>query len=82
MQALKRPARGQAELLIEGFAGLPVDLEGISLAARAVEGEHELSTQALTQRVVADQGLELPDQIGRLAEGEVRLDALLDGVES
>ena len=82
LQALKRPARGEAELLVEGLAGLPVDLEGVSLAPGAVEGEHELSAQALTQRVVSDQGLELPDQVGRLAQGEVRLDALLDGVES
>ena len=82
LQALKLTARGQAELLVEGLTGLPIDLEGVSLAPGAVEGEHELSAQALPQRVVSDQGLELPDKVDLLAQGEVRIDALLDGVES
>jgi hypothetical protein len=79
---LKRPARFDAELLVQGFPGLPVYLQGISLPARAVEGEHELSTQPLAQGVVTDQRLEFTHQVAGSALRELRLDALLQCVQT
>ena len=78
----QRPAGGEAELLVENLARLPIGLESIRLPTGAIQGEHELPAQALPQRVVSDQRLELADQVRRLAQGEVRLESLFQGVKS
>ena len=81
LQALKQRARHEAELLVEGLARLPIDLERVRLATGAVESEHQLPAQPLAQRVVPDQGLELRHQVGCAAEREIRHEALLDRVQ-
>ena len=50
--------------------------------SRAVEGEHQLGAEALPKRVLADQQLELGDELGARAEREIRLDALLQRFEA
>ena len=47
------------------------------LAPRAVEREHELPSQALTERVTFHEPLELPDQIVMAPDLELRSDPLL-----
>ena len=79
LELLQTPARLEAELLCEHPARLLIRLERLRLAARAIEGEHELSAQTLPQRMLADKGLELGDELGVAAEGEVGLDPLLEG---
>ena len=52
LELLQPPAGLEAELVGEHPARLPVHVERLRLAARAVEGEHELSAQTLPQRVL------------------------------
>ena len=56
----------------------PVGVQSLRLPARAVEREHELAAQALRQRVLGDQTLELADELAVPAEGEIRVDAILE----
>ena len=56
--------------------------ERIGLTAGRVEREHELAAQALAQRFLVDQPLELRDELRRTAELEIDVDALLDSAEA
>jgi hypothetical protein len=67
-----------AELVDERGAGVPVALERFGLAARAVQREHQLRAEPLVQRVVGDETLQLADELGVAAEGEVGVDAGLE----
>ena len=51
------------QLVDEHASGLPVGSEGLRLAAGAVEGEHELPPQALAQRMLGHERLELADEV-------------------
>src|SRR5919108_916057 len=73
--------RLQAELLAKQDAPIAEGGERVCLAACAVEGEHQLTAQALPQRVSRDEGLEFRDQPIAVAEGELRVDALLRRLE-
>ena len=69
---LAQPVAGlDAELLDERAPRLLVGLERLRLAAGAVEAEHQLAPQPLPQRVLVDQRLELADELGVSAAGEV-----------
>ena len=68
----------QAQLLVEAGAEVAVGGERVRLAAEPVEREHLLAAQALAQRVLGDQRLELPRERRVLAAREVGLDALLE----
>ena len=72
-------ARLDPQVLDQSPSGGPVCLQRLGLAAGAVEGEHEGAPQALPQRMLAHQGAELADQLGGTAEGEVGLEAALEG---
>lgn len=76
LQTLQRPAGFDPELLHECASRLLVHLERLGLAARAVEGKHQLATQTLLQRMLRNQCLELANQVGVAAEHEIRVDAL------
>ena len=54
-----------------------IGLQRVGLAAAAIEGEHELPGEALARRVLGDQVLQLADQLGLAARGEIGLDARL-----
>src|SRR5204862_7592226 len=66
------------EALHELGSGVSVRLERFGLPAGSVEGEHELRAKPLPSRRRPDELLELRDQLGVAAEGEVDLDALYE----
>ena len=65
------------ELLHEQSPRLPVDLERLRLAARAVQREHELPAQPFAQRRLRHESLEVPDDLRVAAEGELRVGEVL-----
>ena len=77
LQPLEVGAGLEAELLGERAATLLVDLQRLALAVGAVQGQHELPAQPLAQRMLADEQLELADQLAVAAEGELGLELLL-----
>ena len=73
--------RLDAEPVDERPVRVAVGGERVGLAARAVEGEHQLAAQPLAQRVLLDQPLELARDLGVPAAREVGLDALADAAQ-
>ena len=63
LEAAQRRPRLDPELLDQRGPRRPVGVQRLRLPARAVEREHELATQALRQRVLGDQALELADEL-------------------
>ena len=82
LELVQGRARLDAELVDEQPPRLPIDLEGLGLPARAVEGAHELRAKPLAERMLADERLELPDELGVTAELEVGLDSALERGET
>ena len=74
----KRPTRLEPQLVDEAIAGGVVSLEGVGLAAGSVQSEHELTLEALAQRMLADQRLELAHQPRVLARRQIRVDPILE----
>ena len=80
--ALQLPQRGPGldpELLDQDVPGPSVAPERVGLAARAVQGDHQLTPRALAQRVGRHERLDLGDQLVVAAERETGLDAVLHG---
>ncbi len=77
-ELVQRGSGIDAELLYEQPAPVLIDMEGFGLAAAAVEGEHQLPAQALSEWVLRDERFQLTDQIGVEAERQFRLDPLLE----
>ena len=69
------------ELLDQHPARLLVDLERLRLTARPIERQHQLAAQALPERVLGNERLELADELGVAAEREVRFDPPLERPE-
>jgi hypothetical protein len=59
VQLAKPAPRLDAELLHQHHSRGPIRLERLSLAARAVQREHLLAAQALAQRMLGGQALQL-----------------------
>src|SRR5436309_10046585 len=59
LQATEVLSRLESEFGQELAPALPINLQRLSLAAAAIEGEHELRPQSLAQGVLRDEGLEL-----------------------
>ena len=78
VQRPQRLARLDPELVDEQPPPGGERVERLRLAARAVQREHQLAAQALAQRMLGDQRLELGDQLAVLAEREPGLDVVLD----
>ena len=78
LEPLELLARLQSQLLRELAAGLAVGVERLGLPAGAVEREHQLAAQALPQRMLGDERLELADQLGVAAAGQIGVDPLLE----
>ncbi len=78
LQPLQPDARLDAQLVDQGAARAPVGAQGVGLAARAVQGEHQLAVQVLAQGVAADEALQLADHLAVAPERQVRLDAGLE----
>src|SRR5262249_24121562 len=79
LELLQRLPGIEAELGDQRLAGPAIRLECLRLAAAAVEGEHQLPAEPLTQRLACDQHLELADQLRVTAEREVGIDPILHG---
>jgi hypothetical protein len=77
LQPLELEAGAQAELGVERPDGLTVGVQRLALASGAIEGEHELAAQALAQPVRRHELLQLADELGAAAHGQLRLDAIL-----
>ena len=67
----------EAQLVRERRSCVPVDGERIRLAARTIEREHELTSDALAVRMPADELLELSDELRMAAECEIGVDPVL-----
>ena len=78
VQLAQPRARLDAELADQRAARGAVGLERVRLAPGPVEGDQELTAQALAQRVLADERLELGDELRTAAEREVGVDAVLE----
>ncbi len=70
-----------AELLGEDVARLPVRVERLRVAARAVQGLHEQQPQIFPQRMVGQQPAQLRDDLGVAAAGQLGLDPEFGGVK-
>jgi hypothetical protein len=77
LQVLEGLARLQPELLGQHISRLPVALQRVGLAARAVEREHQLCPQPFPQRMLGDECLELADDHVVTSEGKVGVEPLL-----
>jgi len=81
-ELLQRWAWLDTELVDEQVTCLPVDVERISLPPRAVERQHQLSAEALVERMLADEHLKLPDEFDVAANSEVGFDPTLERAEA
>src|SRR6185369_10711069 len=82
VEVAELPAGLDTELLHQRRPSRLVDLECLGLAPGAVQGEHQLSPQALAERMLLDHPLDLADQLGVAAEGEIGGEAILDRGET
>ena len=82
LEAPQRRPRLDPERLHQRLPRRPVGRQRLRLPARAVEREHQLAAQALRQRVLGDQELELADELAGAAESEVGVDAILERGEA
>ena len=71
-------ARLEAELLHEDTARVAIRLERVCLPPRAVEREHQLPPRALTRGMLANESLELRNELGVAAQREPCLDVVFD----
>jgi len=70
--------RLDAQAVDERLVGQPVGLEGVGLASGAVEGQHLLAAQPFAERMLADERVELADDVCVPAAGEVGVDAVAE----
>ena len=77
LQLTEPRRRVQTQLVPQHAPELAVDLERFGLPTVAVEGQHELAAETLSQGMLADQPSQLSDKDAGQAESQVRLDPLL-----
>ena len=77
-EALKLLARPEAEIVFQVAPRPLVDLEGLDVATRAIERDHELRDEALAIRRFLDQPAQLSHELGMAAKGQIRVDADLE----
>jgi hypothetical protein len=75
-------SRLDAELLDQHAEGVLVGGERLRLATAAIEGEHQLRSHALALQMRARERLQLADDLGVAARGEILLDPPLEAVQS
>ena len=79
LQLAQRRAGLEAELLDHDPAPVAVGVERLRLPSAAVQRQHQEGSGPLAQRVPADERLQLAHDLGMAAEGQIGLDALLQG---
>ncbi len=77
VQIAQRRSGLDADLLDQRRSRLPVGLQRLGLAARAVEREHALRLQSLAQRVARDEHLEFREDLAMAARRQVAVDRTL-----
>jgi hypothetical protein len=82
LEALKIGAGVEPERLGERAPRVLERVERVRLPAAAVEREHQLTPQPLSERVLLDGGMERRHDLAMLAERERRLELLLESVDS
>jgi hypothetical protein len=83
--ALELPEGGagiEPELVRKRLTAFLVDMECLGLPSGAIQGEHELGAEPLTQRVRYDHALELGYQLRVRAEVELGVESVLEGGEA
>ena len=75
-------ARLDAELVDETGAGSLIHVQSLRLPARTVQRDHELPQEALAQRVLGDEPLELADDVAVATELEIGVDPLRERGEA
>ena len=78
LEGLELGGRVDAQLVGENAPSLPVHAQRIGLAAGAVEGAHELSSQVLAQGLLGDEQFELTRDLTAPAKGKVRFKPILE----
>ena len=78
VELAKLGARLETQLADKGVAGRSIRLERIRLATGVVQGQHAVSMEALAQRVVSEQRLELGERPTVVAVPQVALDCGLE----
>src|SRR5262249_3667941 len=81
VELLQLAPRLDSELVVERRAEVEVRLRRLRLPSRAVEREHQLSAQALAQRVLCDERFELRHEADVEPGLELGLDAVFDRVQ-
>ena len=82
VQRLELGPRLDPELVDERPAGVVVGGERVSLATRAIEGEHQLRPQALPQGVPAHERLDLGRKLRVDADFEIRRDPVFEHAQA
>ena len=82
LELLQPLRRVDAELVAKHPLEALERLERLGMPAAAVEGEHQLASQPLTERVPANERIELGHELSVEAERELRVDALLEADEA
>ncbi|HXH88581.1 MAG TPA: hypothetical protein VNI55_08255 [Gaiellaceae bacterium] len=70
------------QLVEEGAARVPEDVEGLRLPAVPVERDHQLPLEPLPERLGDDERAELRDQFGARPASELRVEPILDRGEA
>ena len=78
LEALQLGPRLDPELLDERPPGVLIHGERFGLASRAIQREHELPAEALTEGMGADERLELADEVSGRPGREVEIDPGLE----
>jgi len=71
LEVAEQAARLETELVAQQAGSLLVHGKRLRLSLRPVERKHPLRAEALSERVLRDQGLELRDDLGVPAQREI-----------
>ncbi len=78
LQAAQLWARLDPQLVDQYAPGTLVGGQGVALAPRSVQSDHELAPAVLAERLFRHRGLDLRDESRRLSRGQVGVDPDLD----
>ena len=82
LESLQLVAELEPELLVEVRARVAVGGERVGLAAAAVERQHQLAAETLTERRLGDEPLELGHDLVVTTERKLGVDAQLLGLQA
>ena len=80
-EVLQSPSRLETQLVQQKAAGVLVGTQRLGLPPASIEGEHQLGTKTLTERMLRDEPFEFAHHLGMALPLEVGLETLLEAVE-